>query len=144
GSTPDNACAILQERVHAPYTWVIIRAVEDEHRIIRRPLSVILIGWQLTAEGGRRATSGIESAEAAVSAYPVFARTPLQQVSDLAVRQSLFDAIIGECVTIIPRQPIIGAKPQEAARIAHNPVDNVLRQAVSRGVDFDRQALGEG
>ena len=57
-------------------------------------------------------------------------------------RQPLVYSVGCEAVPVKSREPFESAEPQKAARVAHDPLDRVMRQAISRGVGLDRQALG--
>ena len=66
----------------------------------------------------------------------------LSAVSDVAVRQPVIGCVVREGVAVEARQPLAGAEPQEAPRVAHDLVDLVVRQAIGGSVSLQRQALG--
>ena len=58
------------------------------------------------------------------------------------MRQAMFDTGVDELVTIEARQAVVGAEPQEAARIRDDFVDSVAGQTISRGVSAYRELFG--
>ena len=58
------------------------------------------------------------------------------------MRQSLIHPVIGERVTVETRQTLLGAEPEEAARVANDFVDDVIRQPVGDCLRLERQAFG--
>jgi hypothetical protein len=57
------------------------------------------------------------------------------------MRQTLVDSIVRERVTVKTRKAFARAKPEEAARVAHNLVDDVIRQPVGHRVRLERQSF---
>ena len=58
------------------------------------------------------------------------------------MRQPFIRAVVGELVAVEARQPLLGAEPEEAARVADDLVDDIVRQPVGGGVSLERRALG--
>ena len=58
------------------------------------------------------------------------------------MRQPLFRAVVVERIAVEARQPVSRAEPEKAARVAHDFVDNVVRQTVGGGESLERQPLG--
>jgi len=54
----------------------------------------------------------------------------------------MFHAVGGKRVAIEAARSVPGTIPEKSTRIAHNPVDSVLRPAVGGCVRLDRQPLG--
>ena len=85
--------------------------------------------------------SRVELAETAIRGYPIVAGGGLYDVVDGRVRQALVRAVGGECVAVEACESFIGTKPQEAARIAHDLVNDVVRQPVSGCISLKGQPL---
>src|SRR5215468_9281341 len=86
---------------------------------------------------GRR----IESAKAASSGHPIDAAARFQQVNDLAIGQALSRAIVGECVSIEPRQSFRSAEPKKSFGVSYDAVGLVVRQSIGCSVNLNRQSL---
>jgi len=58
------------------------------------------------------------------------------------MRQSLINPVIGKRVAVKPRQSFAGTEPKETVRVAHDLIDDVIREAVGDRISFQRQAFG--
>ena len=92
----------------------------------------------------RGLASWIEEYQASIGRDPKFAAARLEKVVDRRVRQPLIDAVIRERVAVKARQPFVGAEPKKAVRVAHNLIDDVVRQTVGDRVSFEWQTFSSG
>src|SRR5262245_5306738 len=129
GPDPDGAGAIFQQRGNRASSRVFARMVNGES------LPAIV---RLDAHVARRVQSG----EAITGGYPINAGSGLEQVGDTPMRQSIRHREVREASAVEAGQPFGGAEPQEPARVADYPVDEIARESLSDCVALDRKLLG--
>ena len=90
----------------------------------------------------RRLSFRIEKHQAAIGRHPQLAVARLEKVIHGGMRQTLVDSVVREGVTVKAGKAFARAEPEEAARVADDLVDDVVRQPVGHRVRLEGQSLG--